>query len=195
MPRRVIPLTELKEPPMKAVPSSRPTAEVTKPGLPDESSTSRKVEFRDPSALSNRNPPEPPARILPLKDGRILAGGSGGFLLLNADGSRNSTFREVLDSSGSPGFVTSAVGLDDGTAFIGGSFSSVSGITRRGIARVFLEDSRTAFQFASSDYAVSEDGGAVTVTVERLGETSGAQTVSYLTFDGSATAGADYSAQ
>jgi len=130
-----------------------------------------------------------------LADGRVLAGAYGGFLLLNADGSRNSSFLPVSDRSNGPGIVSLLAALGDETGFIGGYFSSVNGVRASGIARVFLDNSRSAFQFASTDYAVGEDAGWVILTVERLGETSGALAVDYFTRDGSARAGSDYSAQ
>ena len=128
-------------------------------------------------------------------DGKVLVGAYGGFLLLNADGSRNLNFLPVSDRSNNPGVVTSLAVLGDGTGFIGGYFDSVNGVSASGIARVFLDKSRPAFQFASADYAVGEDAGSVVLSVERLGESSGALTVDYFTLDGSATAGSDYPPQ
>jgi murein DD-endopeptidase MepM/ murein hydrolase activator NlpD len=50
----------------------------------------------------------------------------------------------------------------------------------------------SVLQFGRSGYAVSEGAGAVTVTVERSGDVSGAVGVDYLTADGSAIKGIDY---
>lgn len=46
--------------------------------------------------------------------------------------------------------------------------------------------------FSSATYSVNENGGFVTITVNRTNGSSGAATVSYTTANGSATAGSDY---
>ncbi len=55
--------------------------------------------------------------------------------------------------------------------------------------------SPTRIQFAAADYALTENAGAVSIIVERLGDLSGTHTVKYATQDGSAAAGTDYTAQ
>ncbi|MBT8037962.1 MAG: M6 family metalloprotease domain-containing protein, partial [Verrucomicrobiae bacterium] len=50
----------------------------------------------------------------------------------------------------------------------------------------------TGVQFASSSYAATEADGSATVTVDRVGDTSGAVSVQYATTNGTATAGSDY---
>lgn len=66
------------------------------------------------------------------------------------------------------------------------------------VARLTIEAASTAapgsVQLASAATDVSEGGGAATVTVQRTGGTDGAVTVDIETSDGSATAGADYTA-
>lgn len=47
-------------------------------------------------------------------------------------------------------------------------------------------------EFSAATYAVSEDGGTATITVNRTGTTEGEVSVQYETSAGSATAGADY---
>lgn len=47
-------------------------------------------------------------------------------------------------------------------------------------------------QFSTAAYTVSENGGAATITVDRVGGSNGAVSVSYATSNGTATAGADY---
>ena len=47
-------------------------------------------------------------------------------------------------------------------------------------------------QFSAASYSVSENGGAATITVDRIGGTNGAVSVNYATSNGSATDGADY---
>ncbi len=48
-------------------------------------------------------------------------------------------------------------------------------------------------EFSSASYSVNEDGGFVTITVNRVGGSYGAVSVDYDTSDGTATAGLDYS--
>ncbi|MGE5239414.1 MAG: Calx-beta domain-containing protein [Chloroflexota bacterium] len=51
-----------------------------------------------------------------------------------------------------------------------------------------------AISFASAGYGVNEVGGAVSLTVSRIGGSSGAVAISYSTSDGSATSPGDYTA-
>ena len=51
-----------------------------------------------------------------------------------------------------------------------------------------------AIEFASASYSVSENGGTATITVNRTGGSDGAVSVNYATSNGTATAGADYTA-
>jgi alpha-tubulin suppressor-like RCC1 family protein len=53
----------------------------------------------------------------------------------------------------------------------------------------------TRLQFAAADHSVAENAGAVSLTVQRLGDLSGTNTVDYATQDGSTVAGSDYTAQ
>jgi len=56
-----------------------------------------------------------------------------------------------------------------------------------------IASSPGALEFANADYSVASTAGAVTVTVERLGGSSGVAIATYGTFDDSAVAGEDYS--
>ena len=49
-------------------------------------------------------------------------------------------------------------------------------------------------QFSSSSYSASESSGSATITVDRVGGSTGAASVNYATSDGTATAGIDYTA-
>jgi thermitase len=51
-----------------------------------------------------------------------------------------------------------------------------------------------SLRFGSGSYAVAENNGSATVTVQRTGDLSAPASVSYNTSDGSATAGSDYAA-
>ncbi|MBK8741931.1 MAG: hypothetical protein IPM02_21560 [Betaproteobacteria bacterium] len=49
-------------------------------------------------------------------------------------------------------------------------------------------------QFSAANYGVGESGGSATITVTRVGGTDGLASVHYASSNGSATAGADYTA-
>jgi glucose/arabinose dehydrogenase len=68
------------------------------------------------------------------------------------------------------------------------------GISRTGLITIIDDDAPASFTFKQTNYPVGENGGAVTVTVERTGNTAGTSTVTYTTTNGTATAGADYTA-
>ncbi|PYS68134.1 MAG: hypothetical protein DMF69_21055 [Acidobacteria bacterium] len=76
-----------------------------------------------------------------------------------------------------------------GDAFIGGApFENGS----TGAAYVFATGAASTVQFSASNYSVQEDCTAVTVTVNRSGDTSAAANVNYFTSDISATDRSDY---
>ncbi|HLM58548.1 MAG TPA: Calx-beta domain-containing protein [Pyrinomonadaceae bacterium] len=56
------------------------------------------------------------------------------------------------------------------------------------------DDAAGRFQFAGPSYGHPEDGGSVTITVNRVSGLSGAASVNYATTGGTATAGTDYTA-
>lgn len=58
----------------------------------------------------------------------------------------------------------------------------------------FMSGATGRLQFSSSSYAVNENGGAATVTVNRTLGSTGTVTIDYATSNGTATAGADYAA-
>jgi uncharacterized delta-60 repeat protein len=65
----------------------------------------------------------------------------------------------------------------------------------RDTASLIIEDDESAVAFGAAEYAVEEDGGGATIAVVRTGNAASAFTVHYSTGDGTATAGADYTAQ
>lgn len=72
--------------------------------------------------------------------------------------------------------------------------SSVLGAPATGTVTLDDDDPAGLIDFKSLRYDVGETDGHAIVTVERLGGVGGAVTVDYQTLDGSATAGADYTA-
>ncbi|PYK97616.1 MAG: hypothetical protein DME19_15725, partial [Verrucomicrobia bacterium] len=148
-------------------------------------------------------------------DGKVIVGGDfpevngvnrRGIARLNADGSIDTSFdpgtgtADDAGTFGPPGGIgpVKAIGLaPDGDVLIGGLFTSVNGVPRAGFAR--LNGDRHipsgSIDFASASFLVGEDAGTATVTVRRIGNTSGAITVNYSTSNGSGTAATDYLAQ
>ena len=57
---------------------------------------------------------------------------------------------------------------------------------------VSVEDNDSLFGFTASAYQVAEDGGSLTVSVERTGATEGAASVQIATVDDTALGGSDY---
>jgi hypothetical protein len=62
------------------------------------------------------------------------------------------------------------------------------------LTEVVLPPTPGEFNFDASSYDVDEDAGTATITVTRTGGSDGEVSVNYATADGSATAGADYTA-
>ena len=90
----------------------------------------------------------------------------------------------------------------DGGVLVGGSFQSINGQFRPGLARFYGAPSQPVVQFVSNqdpntglysaDISVNETAGIATITVQRLGDTTGAVAVNYATSNGTATAGLNY---
>jgi Calx-beta domain/Beta-propeller repeat len=99
--------------------------------------------------------------------------------------------------------VAQAIAVDgDGVAYLTGSTNSAAFPTATpiqnaaGLLDAFVTQIAEAgvIQFTVSGYQVSENGGSATITVQRAGDTSGSATVQFATSNGTATAGADYTA-
>ena len=115
---------------------------------------------------------------------------------LNPDGSPDSGFPEVTPS----GSVNAMLMQPDGSVLMGGSFYDVSvnyganyfDFVSPGIARIYGNPNQPVIQFAASDVSVAENAGTASVTLQRLGDTTGAMTVDYATSDDTALAGTNY---
>src|SRR5262249_49391786 len=142
-------------------------------------------------------------------DGKVLIGGTfatingstrNDFARLNADGLLDSTFTVSSGPSGGHGLGGESLGVfgiaiqQDGRVLVCGDFTSFNG-TKLNYATRLVADQGGTVEFASANYSVDEAGGNATIAVRRTGSTNGAVTVNYLTMDGTATAGADYTAQ
>jgi ribosomal protein L35AE/L33A len=108
-----------------------------------------------------------------------------------ADGQTSATFTvTILDDTIFEGNETFTVALSSPTG--GATLGSPS------LATVTIVDNEQPqpgqFQFSSATYSVNENGGSITITVNRVNGNNGAVSVNYATANGSATAGSDYTA-
>ena len=84
---------------------------------------------------------------------------------------------------------------EDEKAIIGGAFTSVNGLDRNRVARLYGGDNANigAFEFASATYSVNEDEGSASITLVRRGGLSGAAAVEFNTvLGGTAVVPDDY---
>lgn len=110
---------------------------------------------------------------------------AAGTLSWGDDDSTDRTITITLNDDASfEGDETIALGLSNPT---GGAILGDPSATTATII-----DNDTALRLASSTFSAAEGDGTVTITVERLGDTSGAVSVNYATADGTATAPEHY---
>lgn len=106
---------------------------------------------------------------------------------LNPDGNLDTTFDTSI---GANNFVRSIALHADGKTVIGGSFTTVGGVTRKGVAR--LQNSPGRIAFAAGAVNVSEDAGMVSVAVTRTGGTDNTVTAKVTAADSTAVKPDDY---
>jgi hypothetical protein len=117
------------------------------------------------------------------------AGGTLGF----ADGETTKTFDlTILDDAATPVFegnetFTVSLGNPTGGATLGTPSSAV-------VTIVDDDPAPGVLQLGAATYGVAENGGILTVTVDRVGGSAGPVAVNYATANGTATAGSDYTA-
>jgi uncharacterized delta-60 repeat protein len=129
-------------------------------------------------------------------NGKILIGGGRTY---NGDASANDWIMRLkgdgtLDRSFNPGGTganspVNAVALQaDGKVLIAGDFTSYNGDSTAPdrIMRLLAETAPSSFSFSQSNYFVGESDRSLTITVNRVGDTSFATTVEYSTTNGSA---------
>jgi hypothetical protein len=88
-----------------------------------------------------------------------------------------------VTNAGSYALYDRALNLTNGMATGGGMLTYLDAAAGAGI-----------LQFSAATYSVAENGGTLTVTVNRIGGSAGAVSVNYATANGTATAGSDYTA-
>jgi ribosomal protein L35AE/L33A len=89
---------------------------------------------------------------------------------------------------------TAVEGNEDFNVTLSGASGASLGTPNSATVTIMDDDATSAgtLQYSSSTYSVNENGTFVTITVTRVGGSSGAVGVSYSTSDGTATAGSDY---
>ncbi len=132
-------------------------------------------------------------------DGRILVGGAfstwngvaaNGFARVLPNGQLDPTF--VIGTGINNSFVR-AIAMDAaGRIAIGGSFTAVNGQPRGRLA--LLTHDGGAVQLTTSSQRVNEQGGSVTVSIERVAGSRDALSVNYSTVAGIASSPADFTA-
>jgi uncharacterized delta-60 repeat protein len=138
--------------------------------------------------------------LVGLPDGRVYLAGDITF----ADGTRNWAARFHEDGSRDGSFdvplpagqeLNELAAQPDGRVLVSGVFTSVDGVPRAGLARLFADaPALTQVDLVQSEIAVDEAGGTVVASLQRLGESSSPLTVNVATTNGTAQAGADYTA-
>jgi hypothetical protein len=130
-----------------------------------------------------------------------LAGGLDAFVTKLTAAGTALVYSTYLGGTGDD--AAQAIAVDaDGTAYLTGAtespaFPTVTPIQNAaGLLDAFVTQvvDGGIIQFTASSYQVNENAGSVTIGVQRTGDTSGPATVEFVTSDGTATAGADYTA-
>ncbi|MCP4115534.1 MAG: hypothetical protein GY737_09040, partial [Desulfobacteraceae bacterium] len=103
--------------------------------------------------------------------------------------------RNVMDSSGSITSISYKMNFVAGENASSAKVASTSYELRPGyLFTGSISSLPGTLQFSSATSSVAENGGTATLTVTRSGGSDGAASVDYATSDGTATAGADYTA-
>ena len=139
--------------------------------------------------------------LLPLADGSVWIGGA--FQMSGGQPRANLAWLDASGVAAQAGTLPLAV--DDevftlladahGRLLAGGKFAQANGVARRRVARWWPNPSLNTFEFISAVFQGNEVTGQAIITVRRNGESSNTVSVVCATADGTATAGADYSAQ
>src|SRR5205814_2189080 len=151
--------------------------------VPDSSTIPRSnftivIDSEQMGVTGNTNNPSPTPDSL-----TVIRGVNG---TTAASHSAGASLRVPLDQRGS-GFLRI---FDDPAISNAGNGSDMGAFEKQNAAGT----PTTTLQFSSNAYSVNEGDGTATITVSRTGDASIATTVSYFTSNGTATAGADYTA-
>jgi uncharacterized delta-60 repeat protein len=144
--------------------------------------------------------PDTFAQVLVEPNDQILLGGQfyyvdgvalSGIARLDANGAVDMDFNP---GSGANGQVEGIVLGPNNEVFVAGIFNGISNTPRDQLALLYAGNPPGTVQFSASTYSVNESGASVQVMVQRVGGDTGAISVNYATVDGTAVAGADYTA-
>jgi uncharacterized delta-60 repeat protein len=155
----------------------------------------------DNSFLAGSGADAPVNAIAVASKGKIFVGGAfsafngltrRGFTRLLPTGAVDLLFNP---GTGSDGPVYAAVAQADSALIIGGSFSSVNGVPRTGLARIHGDEKSVLVEveFGSANYSVAENAGPVVVEVSRSGNLASGLAFDLVTTDGTAANTVDYS--
>ena len=133
-------------------------------------------------------------------DGKLLVGGSfsrfndvsrGRLTRLNADGATDPT---INFGSGANSFISALVIQPDRKIVLGGGFTTYDDKPRKSIARIHGGSiaGPGTLEFAMPVFQVAENLAEAVIVVKRRGGTTGAITVDFATFNGTALANTDY---
>jgi hypothetical protein len=116
---------------------------------------------------------------------------SGTLTWINGDTSEKTFTVDIIDDNSFEGDETINLTLENATggATMGSPDTTVLTIVDNETASV-----PGTLQFSGANYSVNENGGEATITVTRVGGSSGAISVGYSSTGGTATAGSDYTA-
>ena len=133
-------------------------------------------------------------------DGKIVIGGDftsfdgvsrNRITRLNEDGTIDTT---INFGTGANAFVSTLVIQTDRKIILGGGFTNINGTARNYVARLHGGSIAGAgsLEFSTPVFTVNENATNATVSVRRIGGTSGTASIDYVTSAGSAEAVADY---
>lgn len=120
-------------------------------------------------------------------DGRIFIGsyhyyGSGGVLRLLEDGTRDASFNVEPVASSLWAHLSGLALLGDRGLLVSGEFEEIDGIAQKNLALLLLGRQPGGFRIAGGrTRTVTENGGPVTVTINRVGGSEGQATLNYQT--------------
>ena len=78
---------------------------------------------------------------------------------------------------------------------LGATDNAIGGVARTSTITILNNLAPPTIEFSSNNFAVPEDGGKVTITVNRNGNTNGVSSIDYATANGTALAGTNYVTQ
>jgi uncharacterized delta-60 repeat protein len=143
--------------------------------------------------INNTGPGFRPLRALQANNKLLLAQEDGSIIRINADGTPDNTFNSGIAADNA--YFTSLAVTADGSVLVSGSFQTIDGISRSGLARLMNDghSSAGAISFATNLVSATEglDANAF-LTVRRSLGSNGVVSVDYGVSGGSAVPGVNF---